>query len=169
MSASRTRFLAAGALALAVLPGRGMAQGRSPDALAGVRSVTVLIERTSPATLTAGVDTGALRTRAEAAVLRAGLTVVPPSARDSAGGVLYVNVFAATNAQRDWYAAHVEVELMQPVTIDRKPDARLYATTWQAPVRLRVVRASELRAEVDNVVGAMLDEFTRAWAAANGR
>ena len=58
---------------------------------------------------------------------------------------------------------------MQPVTIDRKPDARLHATTWQAPVRLRVVRTSELRAEVDNVLATMLGEFTRAWAAANGR
>lgn len=169
MSASRISFLAAGALALAVLPGRSEAQGRSPDALTGVRSVTVLLERTSPSTLAAGVDTAVLRSRAEAAVLRAGLTVVPPSARDSASGVLYLNVFSATNAQRDWHAAHVEVELMQPVTIDRKPDARLYATTWQAPVRLRVVRTSELRTEVENVVGAMLDEFTRAWTAANGR
>jgi hypothetical protein len=169
VSASRITFLAAGALALAVLPGRSEAQGRSPDALTGVRSVTILLERTSPSTLTAGVDTAALRARAEAAVLRAGLTVVPPAARDSASGVLYLNVFSATNAQRDWHAAHVEVELMQPVTIDRKPDARLYATTWQAPVRLRVVRTSELRTEVDNVIGTMLDEFTRAWAAANGR
>jgi hypothetical protein len=169
VSASRISFLAAGALALAVLPNRSEAQGRSPDALTGVRSVTILLERTSPSTLTAGVDTAALRARAEAAVLRAGLTVVPPAARDSASGVLYLNVFSATNAQRDWHAAHVEVELMQPVTIDRKPDARLYATTWQAPVRLRVVRTSELRTEVDNVIGTMLDEFTRAWAAANGR
>ena len=169
MSASRIALSAAGALALAVLPGRSVAQGRSPDALAGVRSVTVLIERTSPSTLTAGVDTGAIRTRAEAAVLRAGLTVVPPAGRDSAQGVLYLNVFSATNAQRDWHAAHVEVELMQPVTIDRKPDARFFATTWQAPVRLRVVRTGELRSEVDNVVAAMLDEFTSAWRAANGR
>jgi hypothetical protein len=154
-------------VAAAAAPQALSAQAGSPQALTGLRTVTVLLERTSPETIAAGIDTAALRSRAEAAVSRLGIQLLPAGARDSAAGVLYVNAFAATNAVRDWYAAHVEVEVMQPVTIDRTPDARLFATTWQAPVRLRVVRAAELPGEVTQAVDAMLAEFAQAWTAAN--
>lgn len=155
------------ALAAAMLPQALGAQTPAVEALTGLRSVSVVIEQASAATVAAGVDTVALRTRVEDTARRLGLTVLAPGARDSAAGVLYLNVFAATNAQRDWYAAHVEVEVMQPVTIDRTPDARLFATTWHAPVRLRVVRQAELAGEIRQVVGTMLDEFARAWSGAN--
>jgi hypothetical protein len=161
----RSALIAAGCLAAAApsLP----AQTAGSAALGGLRAVTVLVEHTSPETIAAGVDTAALRLRAEAAVRRLGMRVVPAGARDSAAGVLYVNAFAATNDARDWYAAHVEVEVMQPVTIDRTPDTRLFATTWEAPVRLRVVRAAEVGGEVARVADAMLDELAQAWTAAN--
>jgi hypothetical protein len=157
-------FVTAGCLALA-LTAPLAAQG-APQALDGVRSVTVLVER-SPEAVAAGIDTTALRHQAEDAVQRLGLTLVPAGARDSADGVLYVNTFTATNPQRSWYAAYFEVEMMQPVTIDRTPDARLYATTWEAPMRLRVVEPGKIGAEVTQVVGGMLDEFASAWKAAN--
>jgi hypothetical protein len=83
--------------------------------------------------------------------------------------VLYVNAFAATNPERSWYGAYVELEVMQPVTIDRTPDARLYATTWQAPVRLRVIEPAALAGEVRTVLAGMLEELSRAWSAANPR
>jgi hypothetical protein len=163
----RTALLAAGWLAAAAAPSSLRAQAPSSEALGGLRAVTVVVERTSPETIAAGVDTAALRGRAEAAVRRLGMQILPAGARDSAAGVLYVNAFAATNAAGDWYAAHVEVEVMQPVTIDRTPDARLFATTWEAPVRLRVVRRAELGGEVARTVDAMLDEFAQAWTGAN--
>lgn len=156
------------ALALALaLPSALSAQAPSPEALAGLRRITVVVEQASPASVAAGVDTAGIRSRAEDRVRRLGLTIAPAAAPDSAAGVLYLNVFAATNADRDWYAAHVEVEVMQPVTIDRTPDARLFASTWEAPVRLRVVRAAEVGNEVGRVAGEMLGEFTQAWTAAN--
>jgi hypothetical protein len=160
----RTTLIAAGCLAAA--PSLN-AQTAGSAALGGLRAVTVLVEHTSPETIAAGVDTAGLRLRAEAAVRRLGIRVMPAGARDSAAGVLYVNAFAATNDARDWYAAHVEVEVMQPVTIDRTPDTRLFATTWEAPVRLRVVRAAEVGGEVARVADAMLDELAQAWTAAN--
>jgi hypothetical protein len=163
----RTALFAAGWLAAVAAPQSLRAQARNPEALGGLRAMTVVVERTSPETIAAGVDTAALRSRAESAVRRLGIRVLPAGASDSAAGVLYVNAFAATNAARDWYAAHVEVEVMQPVTIDRTPDARLFATTWQAPVRLRVVRAAELGGEVTRTVDAMLGEFAGAWSGAN--
>ena len=165
MAPLRTALVAAGCLAAAArsLP----AQTAGSAALGGLRTVTILVEHASPETIAAGVDTAALRLRAEAAVRRLGIRVLPAGARDSAAGVLYVNAFAATNEARDWYAAHVEVEVMQPVTIDRTPDARLFATTWEAPVRLRVVRAAEVGGEVARVADAMLDELAAAWTAAN--
>ncbi len=165
MASLRTAFLAAGWLAAAAPSLDAQAPGSA--ALAGLRAVTVLVEHTSPETIAAGVDTAALRRRAEDAVRRLGLRIVPAGVRDSAAGVLYVNAFAATNEARDWYAAHVEVEVMQPVTIDRTPDARLFASTWEAPVRLRVVRAAEVGNEVARVAGEMLGEFAQAWTAAN--
>lgn len=143
------------------------AQDREPQALEGLRSVTVLVERTAAEAVAAGVDTVALRHQAEDAVQKLGITLVPPGSRDSADGVLYVNAFAATNPERNWYGAYVELEVMQPVTIDRTPDARLYATTWQAPVRLRVVEPAALAGEVGTTLTAMLEEFRRAWSAAN--
>jgi hypothetical protein len=162
------RFAVAFAVSsLALLPAALGAQGREPQALEGLRRVTVLVERTAPEAVAAGVDTVALRHQAEDAVQRLGITLVPPSSRDSANGVLYVNAFAATNPQRSWYGAFVELEVMQPVTIDRTPDARLYATTWQAPVRLRVVEPAGLSGEVRTALATMLDEFSRAWSAAN--
>lgn len=154
-------------LSLALVSAPLAAQGREVQALEGLRSVTVLVERTSAEAVAAGVDTVALRHQAEDAVQKLGLSLVPPGARDSAGGVLYVNAFAATNPTRNWYAAYVELEVMQPVTIDRTPDARLYATTWQAPVRLRVVEPGGLGNEVREAMRAMLEEFSRAWSAAN--
>lgn len=155
------------ALVLTIPSARAHGQADAPQALTGVRSIVILIEHTSPETITAGVDTAALRLNAETAARRLGLRVVPTGSRDSADGVLYINAFAATNDQRDWYAANVQLEVMQPVTLDRTPDARLFATTWQAPVRLSVVRAGELRAEVAQAVVSMLDELARAWSAAN--
>lgn len=164
-----TRRLALALLvsSVAAAPSPLDAQGREPQALEGLRSVTVLVERTAAEAVAAGVDTVALRHQAEDAVQRLGITLVPPGARDSAGGVLYVNAFAATNPGRSWYGAYVELEVMQPVTIDRTPDARLYATTWQAPVRLRVVEPAGLSGEVRTALSTMLDEFGRAWSAAN--
>lgn len=164
-----TRLALPLALTLAAFPATLPAQGGEPLALEGLRSVTVLVERTSAEAVAAGVDTAALRHQAEDAVQRLGISIVPPGARDSAGGVLYVNAFAATNPERSWYGAYVELEVMQPVTIDRTPDARLYATTWQAPVRLRVIEPAALGGEVRAVLTGMLEEFSRAWTAANPR
>jgi hypothetical protein len=156
------------ALALALaLPSALSAQAPSPEALAGLRRITVVVEQASPASVAAGVDTAGIRSRAEDRVRRLGLAVAPAAAPDSAAGVLYLNVFAATNADRDWYAAHIEVEVMQRVTMDRTPDARLFAMTWQAPARLRVVRPARLAGEVQQVVDEMLDEFASAWTAVN--
>lgn len=154
-------------LSLALFSAPLAAQGREPQALEGLRSVTVLVERTAAEAVAGGVDTVALRHQAEDAVQKLGISLVPPGARDSAAGVLYVNAFAATNPERNWYGAYVELEVMQPVTIDRTPDARLYATTWQAPVRLRVVEPTALQSEVREALSTMLDEFSRAWSAAN--
>lgn len=169
MESSRSTRIAAAAVALlcSMWPVELAAQGRSPQALDGLRAVSVVVERATPATVAAGVDTAALRTRAEAVARQLGLRVLQPGARDSAAGVLYLNVFAASNPDGSWYAAHFEVEVLQPVTIDRKPDARLFATTWQAPARLRVVHARELSSEVRRVMDAMLDEFSREWSGAN--
>lgn len=164
---SRRLALALLVSSIAAVPSPLHAQGREPQALEGLRSVTVLVERTAPEAVAAGVDTVALRHQAEDAVQRLGITLVPPGSRDSAGGVLYVNAFAATNPERSWYAAYVELEVMQPVTIDRTPDARLYATTWQAPVRLRVVEPAALSGEVRAALSTMLDELGRAWSASN--
>ncbi|HEX6090277.1 MAG TPA: hypothetical protein VFZ13_08960 [Gemmatimonadales bacterium] len=164
---SRRLALTLALSSIAGLPSTLDAQGREPQALDGLRSVTVLVERTAPEAVAAGVDTVSLRHQAEDAVQRLGITLVPPGSRDSASGVLYVNVFAATNPGRSWHAAYVELEVMQPVTIDRTPDARFYATTWQAPVRLRVVEQAALNGEVRSALTTMLDEFSRAWSAAN--
>ena len=164
MAPLRTALIAAGCLAAAPTL---LAQTAGSAALGGLRAVTVVVEHASPETIAAGVDTAALRLRAEGAARRLGIRVLPAGTRDSAAGVLYVNAFAATNEARDWYAAHVEVEVMQPVTIDRTPDTRLFATTWEAPVRLRVVRAAEVGGEVARVADAMLAELAEAWTAAN--
>ena len=167
MGTSRRFALPLTLFSLAMCAPRLAAQDREPQALEGLRSVTVLVERTAAEAVAGGVDTIALRHQAEDAVQKLGITLVPPGARDSAGGVLYVNAFAATNPERSWYGAYVELEVMQPVTIDRTPDARLYATTWQAPVRLRVIEPAALSGEVRTALSAMLEEFARAWSADN--
>ncbi|HLS47963.1 MAG TPA: hypothetical protein VK012_05550 [Gemmatimonadales bacterium] len=154
-------------LASPILVAGAAAQDASPQALDGLRSITVLVERAAPEVVAAGIDTAAVRHQAEDAVQRLGLTLVPPASQDSAGGVLYVNTFVATNPERSWYAAYVELEVLQPVTIDRTPDARLHATTWQAPVRLRVVEPARVAGEITQVLSGMLEEFGSAWRSAN--
>ena len=119
MGTSRRFALPLTLFSLAMCAPRLAAQDREPQALEGLRSVTVLVERTAAEDVAGGVDTIALRHQAEDAVQKLGITLVPPGARDSAGGVLYVNAFAATNPERSWYGAYVELEVMQPVTIDR--------------------------------------------------
>ena len=123
--------------------------------LAGITSLTVLVEELPAAAVNLGLTKEALQTDVELKLRLAGMKI-----ESTAPAMLYVNL----NVGDDGSAANIVVELDQSVVLARNPSIMVWGVaTWSTSVLVTNTNASGIRGDTKDLV----DAFLNAWLSVN--
>jgi len=145
--------------------------GQGEETLAGLKGVSVYVERIKDEVQRDGLEEGQILTDVEVRLRQAGVPVLTKQQSfDSAGSsILDIDVHAVkatAEGVAGFYAYHVHIELSQEVRLVRKSSLKVHATTWSAGSTVGVVAADRLRSGRD-IVRDQTDRFINAYLAAN--
>ena len=145
--------------------------GQGEETLAGLKGVSVYVERIKDEVQRDGLEEGQILTDVEVRLRQAGVPVLTKQQSfDSAGSsILDIDVHAVkatAEGVAGFYAYHVHIELSQEVRLVRKSSLKVHATTWSAGSTVGVVAADRLRSGRD-IVRDQTDQFINAYLAAN--
>ena len=145
--------------------------GQGEETLAGLKGVSVYVERIKDEVQRDGLEEGQIRTDVELRLRQAGVPILTKQQSfDSAGSpILDIDVHAVkvtSEGVASFYAYHVHIELNQEVRLVRKPSLKVHATTWSGGSSVGAIGADQLRS-VRDVVRDQTDQFINAYLAAN--
>ncbi len=138
------------------------------DSLQGLQGVEVVIESLRPDAQADGLSQEAVRTAVELILRSKGIRVFtrPESLSMPAAPYLYVKV-STYNHSSDLYAYAVTVEVMQKVSLAKRPQQMMSATTWERG-GVGTTGHSNIRIVIDSVE-SKVKEFANDFLAANPR
>jgi len=138
------------------------------DSLQGLQGVEVVIESLRPDVQADGLSQEAVRTAVELILRSKGIRVLtrPESLSTPAAPYLYVKV-STYNHSSDLYAYAVTVEVMQKVSLAKRPQQMMSATTWERG-GVGTTGHSNIRIVIDSVE-SKVKEFANDFLAANPR
>jgi len=145
--------------------------GQGEETLAGLKGVSVYVERIKDEVQRAGLEENQIRTDVELRLRQAGVPVLTKQQSfDSAGSPLLdvdVHAVKVTNeGVESFYIFHVLIELNQSVRLVRKPSLRVHATTWATGGTVGAIAADKL-GSIRDIVRDQVDQFINAYLAAN--
>lgn len=131
--------------------------------LAGLKTISIVVENLSAAAAPSGLTTAALQTDVERRVRQAGISVTP-----DADAYLYVHVTIADAGSSLPLPYFVDVSLMQEITLPRgiKTRTPLQSATWSL-TRLGMATTPLVRDAVTGRVDEFVDAFVRAYQSVN--
>lgn len=131
--------------------------------LAGLTTISVVVEALAPIAEKNGLTTAALQTDVERRLRQAGINVTP-----DADAYLYVHITVADPGPSLPLPYIVDVSLMQEVTLPRglKTRTPLQCPTWSLN-RLGMSSADRVRTPVTDRVTEFVDQFIRAFQSVN--
>jgi hypothetical protein len=131
--------------------------------LAGLKQISIVVEDLSSAAAPSGLTTAALQTDVERRVKAAGIAVTP-----DADDYLYVHVTVADAGSSLPLPYHVEVAMMQEITLPRgiKTRTPLQAPTWSLD-QIGLASTGVLRESIVNRVDQFVDQFIKAYQSVN--
>ncbi len=146
-------------------PAAGNDSANERASLTGLSTMSVVVEDLSSVAAATGLTSAAIQADAERRLRQAGITLTP-----DADAYLYVHVTIADPGPSLPYPYHVEVSLVQEITLPRTVQTRtpLQCPTWSVS-RLGLAGADRLRAGVTDRVNEFVDQFVRAYRAVNPR
>jgi hypothetical protein len=138
------------------------------DSLQGLKGVEVVIESLRPDAEADGLSQEAIRTAVELILRSKGIRVLTRSESLSTPAAPYLYVKVSTyNHSSDLYAYAVTVEVMQKVSLAKRPQQMMSATTWEKGA-VGTTGHSNIRMVIDSVE-SKVKEFANDFLAANPR
>ncbi len=136
--------------------------------LTEIKALHVFVQGTSKETKKTGLTMEQIQTDVEVKLKQVGIRVVSEEecARLAGSPVLYVNISARKRKQTAAFVYHIDVGLMQKVTLVREPEIRTMSITWNkgrlghCPIKTFVKSARE-------TVGYLMDKFIEDYTVAN--
>lgn len=138
--------------------------------LSGIKAVSVFVQGVSADAKKAGLTVEQIEAEVKAKLKGAGIKVVGEREVEGLSGrpALYVNLSAPKRRQKAAFVYHVEVGLMQEVTLVRDEKIRIMSITWKKG-SLGYCPARSFVENVQRSLGDMMDAFVSDWATANKR
>ena len=133
--------------------------------LAGLRGVSVLVERISDAAQRDGLLADQIQTDVEVKLRQAGIPVLTSAESSTDSPYLYVNPQLFKNTV-GLYVYNLEVRLDQAVSLRRQPSISTTAPTWSATAQYGTVAPAALGSVRDRIRD-LTDQFINAYLAAN--
>jgi len=136
--------------------------------LSGIKAVSVFVQGVSAEAEKAGLTVEQIEAEVKAKLEGTGIKVVGEREGEELSGkpALYVNLSAPKRRQKAAFVYHVEVGLMQEVTLVRDEKIRIMSITWKKG-SLGYCPARSFVENVQRSLGDMMDAFVGDWAAAN--
>ncbi len=136
--------------------------------LAEIEAVSVFVQGLTEETKNAGLRGERIRTELEKRLKELGIRVVSQEegVRLAGSPVIYVNVSAFKRERVADYVYHVEVGLLQQVTLVRDRQIRIMSITWKKG-RLGYCPSRTFVKSVRETVGYLMDGFSEDYKAAN--
>jgi hypothetical protein len=136
--------------------------------LTEIEAVSVFVQGLTEQTKKAGLRSERIRTELEKRLKELGIRVVSQeeAARLAGSPVVYVNISAFKRERAPDYVYHVEVGLLQQVTLVRDRQIRIMRITWKKG-RLGYCPSRILVKSVRETVGYLMDGFSKDYKAAN--
>jgi hypothetical protein len=153
----------AGVLASLAAPALAADSQDERASLAGLKTISIVVEELSPAAAPSGLTTKMLQDDVERRVKSAGIPVTP-----DADAYVYVHVTIADAGSTQPLPYFVSVSLMQEVTLPRgiKTRTPLQVPTWSLD-RLGLANTGSLRVNVVGRVDEFVDQFIKAYQSVN--
>jgi len=132
-----------------------------------LRGVQVVVEDLRPPAQEAGLTKQGLQTDVESRLRRAGVRVLTEAPR---GPHLLLNANVVRASLVGYYGWAIDLELKEPVRLERDPERTVWAVTWRPPsYRFGAASKSRLKGRVQQVVAELADLFCSEYLAANSR
>lgn len=153
----------AGCLICAAAPVSAADSQDERASLAGLKTISVVVEELSPVAAPSGLTTKMLQDDVERRIKAAGIPVTPDS-----DAYLYVHVTIADAGSSAPLPYFVSVALMQEITLPRgiKTRTPLQVPTWSLD-RLGLASTGALRVNVVGRVDEFVDQFIKAYQSVN--
>jgi len=171
MKNKRYRISAVISALLAVFVLRGEACGELSDkqwSLAEIDALYVFVQGLTEGAKKAGVTAGQIQTEVEDKLKQMGIRVVSEEEglRLAGSPVFYVNISAHKRTRTAAFVYHVDVGVLQSVTLVREPKIRAMSITWNRG-QLGYCPSSGLAKSLGDTVGYLMDRFQEDYRAAN--
>ena len=136
--------------------------------LSGIEAVYVFVQGLSEETKEAGLTQEQIQREVERKLKQAGIRAVSEEEGLKLAGnpVLYVNISAPKRRREAAFVYHIDIGILQKVSLVREPEIRTLATTWNKG-RLGYCPAKSLVESVGETVGYLMNEFLADYGAAN--
>jgi len=136
--------------------------------LTGIDALYVFVQGLTEETQKAGLTTEQIQTEVEDKLKQMGIRVVSEeeSLRIAGSSVLYVNISAHKRTRTAAFVYHVDVGILQRVTLVRDPIIRPMSITWNKG-QLGYCPSSGLAKSLRGTVGYLMDRFQEDYRAAN--
>lgn len=136
--------------------------------LSGIEAVYVFVQGLTDETKEAGLTQEQIQSDVEGKLKLEGIRAVSEeeSLKVAGSPVLYVNISAPKRKRTEAFVYHIDVGILQKVSLVREPKIRTMSITWNKG-RLGYCPAKSLVESVRETVGYLMDEFAADYRAAN--
>ena len=136
--------------------------------LRGLKGFEVLIEDIAPEAKEDGLTKDLIKTDVELRLRKAGIRVLTKeeSPKIPQSQYLYINVIAGKHKESEFYSIAIFVDLKQEVYLKRNPSITVLASTWSVAT-VGGVSASQMKSNVREQLGDLMDKFINAYLAVN--
>lgn len=171
MKAERYRFSAAAAalLLMAVWAIKGFAQLTDKQmSLAQIKTLYTFVQGLNEQTQKAGLNQRQIQAQIEGKLASLNIKVVSEQQgiKEPGSPVLYVNISAVKRQSGNAFVFHIDLGILQKVTLVRQPQMGTMAITWNKG-RLGFCDASELAGSVKDSIEYLMNKFVEDYKLAN--
>ena len=149
----------------------GLCFGQLTDkqkSLEGIEAVYVFVQGANQDTRKATLDSETVKAAVEKRLRDFGIKVVASEKAGTVPGIcaFYVNISAFRREQEPAFVYHVDVGILQPVTLMRDSDIKMLAVTWNSG-RLGYCPVSKLENSIDETTSYLLGKFHTDYRSVN--